>query len=449
MTQKRSIPLRSKLLRLFLSIACATILACHETDTCDLGGAPYATTSQPEPAMGWTSWSFLRGNPTEASVEAQAQALHDSHLSDHGYVYVNVDDYYYDDPSKMVDSYGRWVVDPTRFPSGMAATAAFVHQLGLSFGMYVTPGIPVAAVDLNTPIEGTSYHAADIAVPSSHEIIYSFRNSMVYIDYTKPGAQSFIDSWAKLLASYGIDYLKLDGVGAFDVSDVEAWSQALEKSGRTIHFEISKLLPQSSGCLWSMLANGWRIDDDIECGCSSTSYPLTSWPQVARRFSDVLGWQPFSHPGRHNNLDSIELGNGDNDGITPDERKTQMTLWTLSASPLIIGSDLTNLDSDDLALLTNDEVIAIDQAGVAAQQVEGGNAQVWVAPQPNDSYAVGLFNLGPDAAPVTATWSDVGIRGSADVRDVWANTDLGSFTDSFGTTVASHGATLLRITPIH
>jgi hypothetical protein len=329
----------------------------------------------------------------------------------------------------------------------MAATAAFVHGLGLSFGMYVTPGIPVAAVNLNTPIEGTSYRAADIAVPGSDEIIYSFHNSMVYIDYTKPGAQSFIDSWAKLLVSYGIDYLKLDGVGTFDIPDVQAWSQALEKSGRTIHFELSKLLAQSSGCIWSMLANGWRIDDDIECSCSSTSYPLTSWPQVAGRFKDVLGWQPFSHPGGHNNLDSIELGNGDNDGITPDERKTQMTLWTLSAAPLIIGSDLTNLDPGDLALLTNDEVIAIDQAGVAAQQVVGGDTQVWVAPQPDGSRAVGLFNLGADAASIAATWDDVGIRGSADVRDVWASTDLGSFTDSFGTTVASHGAALLRITP--
>ena len=406
------------------------------------GGGGSAQTLGLDPAMGWSSWSFIRQNPTESSIRAQAQALHDGHLSDHGYIYVNVDDFYYEDPRQTVDTYGRWVVDPKKFPNGMAATAAFVHNLGLKFGMYMTPGIPVAAVNQNTPIEGTSSHASDIAVKGSYEINYNFgNNAMLKIDYSKTGAQQFINSWAALLASYGIDYLKIDGVGSFDIPDVQAWSDALKNSGRQIHFELSNNLAKSNGATWAMLANGWRIDGDVECYCST----LTTWNNVSSRFNDVLGWQQFSHAGARNDLDSIELGNGNSVGITTDERRTQMTLWTLSAAPLLLGTDLTHLDSGDLTLLTNDEVIAIDQAGVAAQQLVGGNTQVWSAKQPDGSVAVGLFNLGGGGASVTATWSMLGISGSADVRDVWAKKDLGPFTNSYQTTVPSHGAALLRI----
>ena len=407
-----------------------------------------------DPAMGWSSWSFIRNNPTEASIHAQAQALHDSNLSQHGYVFINIDDFYYENPSQTVDAYGRWMVDPTKFPGGMAAMGTFVHNLGLKFGMYMTPGIPAAAVTQNTPIEGTSYHASDIVLDTNDagtpqyqsENNYNYgANVMLYINYTKPGAQDFIDSWANLLASYGVDYLKLDGVGTWDVPDVQAWSQALEQSGRTIHFELSNSLAQSMGSTWATLANGWRIDGDIECYCSSSSYPLTDWSNVSGRFSDVLGWQAFSHAGARNDLDSLELGNGDNDGLTIVERQTQMSLWALSAAPLLLGTDLTSLELGDLALLTNDEVIAIDHAGVPAQRVAGGDTQVWFAPQPDGSVAVGLFNLGGSSSSVTANWSDLGLTGAAAVRDVWARANIGSFTGSFQTTLDSHAVALLRI----
>jgi hypothetical protein len=399
--------------------------------------------------MGWSSWSFLRQNPTESVIEAQAKALYDSGLSDHGYRYANIDDYYYLNPSTNVDANGRWVVDSGKFPNGMAAVATFVHGLGLSFGMYLTPGIPVAAVTQNTPIENTTYHAADIAIAGSYEINYNFGDQvMQYIDYSKPGAQQFIDSWASLLASYGVDYVKIDGVGSFDIPDVQAWSTALKNSGRAIHLELSNRLNINDASTWAALSNGWRIDGDIECYCPfGSSYPLTSWGNVSGRFADDPPWQPFSAPGARNDLDSIEVGNGDNDGLAVVERQTQLSLWALGASPLILGVDLTNLDPGDLALLTNDEVIAVDQAGIAAKQLVSGNAQVWVATEPDGSFAVGLFNLGGATASLTIPWSDLGISGPADVRDLWAQMDLGSFTGSFATSVASHGVALLRIRP--
>jgi hypothetical protein len=397
--------------------------------------------------MGWSSWSFVRKNPTEAAIKAQAQAMHDSGLSAHGFGYVNIDDFYYLNPKTTVDAYGRWVVDPARFPSGMAAMAAFVHGLGLRFGMYLTPGIPVAAVTQNTPIEGTQAHAADIAEPTKTEKNYNVGGSMLYIDYTKAGAQEFVDSWAKLLASYGVDYLKIDGVGAADIPDVQAWSRALKSSGRSIHFELSNSLPIAEGATWASLSNGWRVSGDIECYCSTTSYPLTSWAKASSRFALAAVWQRYSAPDARNDLDSLELGNGSSDGLTPDERQSVMSLWALAAAPLILGSDLTHLDAGDLAMMTNDDVIAVNQAGVAAKQAKAGTLQEWIAKEPDGSYAVGLFNLGATAAAMTLTWSDLAIAGAAQVRDLWAQKDLGPMSSSYQTMVASHGVALLRVTP--
>jgi alpha-galactosidase len=398
-----------------------------------------------DPPMGWSSWSFVRKGPTEAVIEAQAKGMHDSGLSQHGFIFVNIDDFYYLDPSKNVDSYGRWVTDTSKFPNGMAAVGDYVHGLGLKFGMYLTPGIPSGAVSRNTPIEGTQAHAADIAITSQWEKNYNFGNVMHYIDYTKTGAQEFVNSWAKLLASWGVDYLKIDGVGSGDVADVQAWSTALKASGRTIHFELSNSLAIADATTWQSISNGWRIDGDVECYCSSTSFPLTNWGNTSRRFTDVVKWGVYSKPNARNDLDSLDIGNGSNDGLTLTERQSIMSLWALSAAPLLLGADLTHLDSTDVGLLSNDEVIAIDQAGVAATQVTAGTTPVWVAKQPDGSLAVGLFNLGGASADVTASWSSLGLTGSANVRDLWQRVDLGSFSGSYKATLPSHGVALLRI----
>jgi hypothetical protein len=404
------------------------------------------------PQLGWSSWSFIRRNPTETNIEAQAAAMHDSGLVSHGYGYVNIDDFYYLNPATTVDTYGRWVVDSSEFPDGMAAVAGYVHGLGEKFGMYLTPGIPVAAYRQNTPIEGTSYHAQDIVSDTSdYETNYNYGNgSMYYIDYTKnpAAAQAFLNSWADELASWGVDYLKLDGVGDGDIGDVQHWSQALNQTGRPIHFELSNSLDVRNGSVWQQYANGWRIDGDVECYCSSTSYPLTNWNNVASRFTDDPAWTRFAGSGGWNDLDSVEVGNGSNDGLTVDERQTQLTLWAVAAAPLVLGTDLTHLDSTDLGLLTNDEVIAVDQHGHPAHPVDRlTQQQVWVAANGDGSYTVALFNLGGSAATVTANWTDVGFGGTASVRDLWSHTELGSFTGSFSATLNAHASRLLKVTP--
>ena len=217
------------------------------------------------PPLGWSSWSFVRKNPTAAIIRAQAKAMKDSGLTRLGYQYANIDDFWYQCPGAQgpnVDQYGRWVIDSTKFPAqggknGIQATADYVHSLGLKFGLYATPGISKQAVAQNTAIEGTPYHAADIAT-SFNEANYNC-GGMVGIDFTKPGAQAFLDSWAKQFASWGVDYLKLDGVGSQDPQDVQGWSTALKDSGRQIHLELSNSLDINNAKLWQD-AHAWYTD---------------------------------------------------------------------------------------------------------------------------------------------------------------------------------------------
>ena len=411
-----------------------------------------------KPALGWSSWSFARKDPTAALVDAQADAMVSSGLAKLGYQYVNLDDFWYQCPGSQgpdVDQYGRWVIDSTRFPSsgsenGIQAVADHVHADGLKFGIYVTPGLSAQAVAQNTPIEGTPYHADDIALPNVSENNYNC-GGMVGIDYSKPGAQAFIDSWAKQFASWGVDYLKIDGVGSTDIQDVQAWSQALQSTGRPIHLELSNNLDIADASTWAQYSNGWRTGGDIECYCGTdnASYPLTDYGNVASRFDQVAEWAPYGGPGAFNDYDSLEIGNGANDGLTLDERKTQFSLWALAASPLILGTDLTHLDLTDLSLLKNTNVLAVDQDSIDAKRiVDNGTTQVFAKKEPNGDAIVGLFNTGDAAAAVSTTAVALGLSDSRQYKltDLWSNATLQSG-GGIGATVPSHGVVLYRVTP--
>jgi len=345
-----------------------------------------------------------------------------SGLARAGFQYVNLDDFWYECPGSQgpnVDQYGRWVTDPAKFPpdgatNGIQVVAQYVHKLGLKFGLYVTPGISEQAVAENTPIEGTSYTADEIATTTS-ENNYNC-GGMVGIDYSKPGAQAFIDSWADEFASWGIDYLKIDGVGSFDIPDIQAWSKALRQTGRPIHLELSNNLAISDAATWAQYSNGWRTGGDIECyGCESgSSYPLTDWANVESRFDQVAEWQPYGGPGAFNDYDSLEVGNGSNDGLTPDERQTQMSLWALASSPLILGTDLTNLDPTDLSYLKNQAVLSVDQDSIDASRiVDTSSAQVFAKTERDGDVVAGLFNTGGQAEVVSTTASALGLPAGA------------------------------------
>src|SRR5579863_10103764 len=199
--------LTTSLVVVALSAGAATLNAQQNAGTATNG-------LEPTPLLGWSSWSFLRKEPTADKLEAQARAMRDSGLQKIGYTYVNLDDFWYQCPGPQgpnVGPYGLWVTDSSRFPAhgntnGIQAFADYIHSLGMKFGIYVTPGISKQAVSKNTPIKGTSYTAAQIAEPSIKEDNYNCRG-MVGINFNKPGAQAYINSWADMLAKWGVDYL--------------------------------------------------------------------------------------------------------------------------------------------------------------------------------------------------------------------------------------------------
>jgi alpha-galactosidase len=410
------------------------------------------------PAMGWSSWSFIRHDPTASDIEAQAAALVSSGLAAAGYDYVNVDDFWYDCPGSQgpdVDANGRWVTNATEFPpsssgeNGIAVVADYVHSLGLKFGLYVTPGISDQAVADNTPIAGTSDTAAGIAT-STGENNYNC-GGMTGINYSAAGAQAFINSWADEFASWGVDYVKLDGVGDSDIGDVEAWSAALEQTGRLIHLELSNSLDIANAATWAQYSNGWRTGGDIECYCGSGSYPLTDWGNVQSRFAQVAQWQPDGGPGAFNDYDSIEVGNGPtDDGLTDPEAQSQLSLWAMAASPLLLGIDLTNLNATELAYLKNSSVIAVDQDGIDARRIVSNvNQQAFAKTEQNGDVILGLFNYNGSASQtVTVSLAAAGIGGSATATNLWTGASAGTLSGTYSVTLGPGAVQLLRLVPV-
>ena len=405
-----------------------------------------------KPLMGWTSWSHFHKHFTEATIKAQADAMA-ARLKPFGYSYVNIDAGWRD-PSKW-DDFGREFWDVSKFPNGIAPVAAYVHSKGLKLGLYLHPGMDLGTnspFERNTPIFGTAFHARDITDSSQFG---NTGKSAFRIDFSQPGSSEYIQSYADLMASWGVDYIKFDFVGpgggtvpADDRVDMQHWLAALKNTpagSRPIWIELSNSLSFAHAAEWRAVANGWRIDGDIESGVSGT---LTKWSNVAKRFADAPKWASFAGPGGWNDFDALPIGDGSGDGITSSERRTTMTLWSIGCSPLILGADLTQLDSADLALITNSEVIAVNQAGRVATPVsQASSQQVWRVANGDGSHTVALFNLGSSTATVSAHWSDLGFSGPASVRDLWSHSELGSFNDGFSASLASHASRLLRVTP--
>jgi hypothetical protein len=400
--------------------------------------------------MGWTTWNlqdvhipkYQGAWMNEQHVREQADLMHRL-LQPHGYNYVNIDSGW----CGGYDNYGRPIPDYKKFPSGIAGLAADFHKRGQKIGIYWIPGVQKSVYDLNPPIYGTHYHIRDI-VATPHVAGNAFGDWHMKIDFTKPGAQEFIDSIASLWASWGIDYLKIDGVGPGSDSDVDsrpdikAYSIAFQKTGRPVWLEVSWRLDHAEVGFWQRYANGRRVNDDVD----SLTEKITGWGQVLKRFVEAPLWSEDAGPSKGwNDFDSIPVGNGAMDGLTDDERRSVMTLWAVECAPLYNGDDLSKLDDLGLKLLTNDEVIAVDQAGHPAVQMVGGSRQVWRADNGDGTVTVALFNLGGERATLSADWSFLGLSGSQPVRDLWSGTDLGDFQGKFDAPLDPHACRLIRI----
>jgi hypothetical protein len=437
----------------------ATSATALSTPTADVAAKPY---------MGWSSWSMQSSkypglNPdgdysylTEANVLKQTDALA-SKLKTYGYDHVNIDAGWWRDNNwkPEYDQYGRQTPDPVRFPGGMKQVADHIHSKGLKAGIYLPVGLEKEAYDGGkVPISNApGCTTADIVYPDLRTT--NGWDSSHKLNFDNPCAQKYVDSQARMVAGWGYDFLKLDGVGpgSFksgdnynNVVDVAAWQKAIAATGRPIHLELSWSLDIGHAADWKQYSNGWRIDTDVECYCNT----LVTWENsVNDRWNDAPAWSRKAGPGGWNDLDAIDVGNGQMDGLTKAERQSYMTLWAINKSPLFTGDDLTQLDGYGVSLLTNRDVIAVDQndSPVARPVTPVGDQQVWGTKNTDGSYTVALFNLADSPASVTANWASFGFTGNASVRDLWNKENLGAYKNKITEALPAHGSRLFTVKP--
>jgi alpha-galactosidase len=405
-----------------------------------------------KPYLGWSTYSQQTIVPSntvmnEQNILAQSDAMRSTGLQAHGFRYINLDAGW----SGNSDPYGRTLWNTAAFPHFLEMIQ-HIHANGQKIGIYLLPGIGTSTVSANLPILGTQYHAQDIV-----QYPLTIGNGFGYgykIDFTKPGAQEYINSIIDLYASWGIDYIKLDSVtpGSYNdnlninnIPDVQAMSKAIAQSARPIWLTISWALDEDYLSDWQQSSNARRIEGDVECEGDCPN--LTEWQRVLLRFYDLIGWESASGPKvGWNDLDSLEVGNGATDGITDTEQQTAMTLWAMANAPLTLGGDLTKLTNTGRKLLFNNEVLAVDQSGHPAKQVTGGYTPVWVSNLGNGTYYVAIFNLNAFPTNVTVDWKDLGFLGASKMRDLWSHAEIGPAYTSFSSVLPGHGTRLLKVT---
>jgi hypothetical protein len=359
-----------------------------------------------------------------------------------------------------MDGQGRLLPATNKFPSaangrGFKPLADYIHSLGLKFGLHLMRGIPRQAVAAKTPIKGTSYTAADIAdTRTDTNSMCQWNTDMYGVDMTKPGAQEYYDSVFELFASWGLDFIKVDDLSRpYHQPEIDAIRKAIDRTGRPIVFSTSPgATPLSAGDHASTHANMWRISDDF----------WDKWSLLLEQFDRLRDWTPYRGLGHWPDADMLPVGvlqmGKAKTHFTPDEQFTLLTLWCIGRSPLILGADLTKLDDFTLALITNDEVIAVDQASANNRELfRRDSFYCWVADVPGsaDKY-LALFNTrdlppgGNEASvAVPVKWSELGFPDAGRIRNLWTQADLGTFTNEFAPPINFHGAGLYRVSPPH
>ncbi len=363
------------------------------------------------PPMGWNSWNVWGTAVDDAKVRAAADWMVRSGLAAHGYQYINIDDAW----EAERDADGR-IQSNEKFPD-MRALADYVHSKGLKLGIYSSPGPKTCA---------------GFAGSYEHE----------YLD-------------AETYADWGIDLIKYDwcSYGGIALDDSEAelrkpyelMRAALDACGRDI---VYSLCQYGMGQVWTWGAdvggNYWRTTGDI----------TDTWTSLARIGFGQAELAEFAEPGHWNDPDMLVVGmvgwgpDLHASRLTHNEQVTHITLWSLLAAPLLVGCDLSQLDEFTLALLTNTEVLEVNQdpLGQQARRVAvDDQREVWMRPLVDGTLAVGLFNRGRGETTVAARWEDLGLSGSQRVRDLWQRRDVGAYEDAYSTPVSGHGAVMLKI----
>ncbi len=419
------------------------------------------------PPMGWNSWDSYGATINEDDFKANAQWMA-QHLKTYGWQYVVIDAEWFvanpvaignsKDAQFTLDNNGRYIPAVNRFPSaangaGFKPLADYLHALGLKFGIHILRGIPKQAVEKNLPIAGSSYRAADAADTSD---TCPWNPDNYGVDAAKPAGQAYYDSIAKLYASWGVDLVKADCISShpYKGDEIRMLSLALRKTGRPIVLSLSPgPAPLEKTDEMRQYAQMWRISNDIwDVWHSAVDYPQGPGNQFPR----TAEWAPLSESGHWPDADMLPLGYlGPSPGwgtarttrFTHDEQRTLLTLWCMFRSPLMMGGNLTANDAWTTSLLTNSEVIAVDQHSKGNHQVLATEKSVvWLAQsESGDSYYVAILNLADSPQAAGYGWSELGLAGATyKLHDVWEHRDLGP-ANSLVVKLPPHGAVLYRL----
>jgi alpha-galactosidase len=426
-----------------------------------------ATLLAATPPMGWNSWDGYGTTINEEQVRANADWFA-KHLKPFGWQYVVVDmEWFVTNPTPdgnskhslyTLDANGRYTPAENRFPSaaggkGFKPIADYVHSLGLKFGIHILRGIPKKAVEANSPIAGSSFHASDAADKNE---TCPWNPDNYGADASKPAAQAYYDSIANLYASWGVDLIKVDCISShpYRGEEIRMLSSALAKTGRPIVLSLSPgPAPIEKTEEMRQYAQMWRISNDIwDLWHSDVEYPQG----LGDQFVNILKWSGIARPGHWPDADMLPLGYlGPAPGwgkprqcqLTHDEQRTLMTLWSIFPSPLMIGGDLTKADDWTESLLTNKEILAVDQESVANRAaVATFSTFVLTAETPaHDAYYLAAFNRTESPMDLTYSWKELGFNeGEYSVRDLWEHKDLAS-AKGFAIHLAPHASVLYRV----
>jgi len=360
--------------------------------------------------MGWNSWNYFGADISDSLIRATTTAIVSSGMKDVGYEYVVIDDGWIEGR----DSLGNPVANPTKFPNGIGDLANFVHSKGLKFGIYSSAGI--------TTCQGL------------------------------PGSYNYEKTDLKTYAEWGVDFLKYDWCIDPGVDKEFASMQRIlyPKVGRIVN-ELDRdiLFSIADGGMskpWSWakgIGHMWRISYDIDKCWESISH-RPGFPEIADLMAEI---SEYAGPGHWNDADMLQVGNG---CLNSTENIAHFSLWCILAAPLMLGNDITQMTDETLEIITNKEVIAINQDPLGRQGKkvrDDGNFEVWSKELYDGSRAVLLFNRSEKEAEIGFTWSEVGLPENLDftVRDLWKKTDVGKFKGAYKSDVAPHGVVVVRL----
>lgn len=417
------------------------------------------------PPMGWNSWICFGTSVTDAEVKSNADFM-SSKLKETGWEYIVIDGGWYAHnmvtltqyesklPVQLIDNYGRLIPDVEKFPTsinskGFKALADYIHSKGLKFGLHIMRGIPIQAIKENSPIKGTKYHARDI-VNFNSQCTWNF--GFYGIDMTKPGAQEYYNSLFELYESWGVDYVKADDLlsPVYNYDEIQAISNAVKSIKRPIVLSLSPG-PAPVENVNHLMNNAqlWRISDDF----------WDDWAALKKQFPLCNKWSGYVGSGHWPDADMLPIGpmaqramrgTARQTNFTKDEQYTLLSLWAMFRSPLMLGCNLPEMDDFTLKLITNKEVIAINQQSknnkqwFAKDEVYG-----WFAiAQDNSSDYVAIFNTSDEtlsAYEVDLNNLNRGVYKHA--IELWTNNPIPVSENKVLLTVKPHGVILLKLIP--